>query len=326
MFNDYKQEILQIVNTEAGKFLLSKLGQKPEFPIVDIGKDYFIEDTGERKKDRKVYRATFYSKVPIKQLFVPILDKIHIANDYKRVDKYKAFLHYSELERGNYPQIYLSTDTFYPDADPESTSVDGNVGRSGVDETFSTIRNGAGNLTNAATTDRDCPMYLATPTTNQYQYLERFVCLFDTHTLGGGNVISATLSIYSTTKTNDLGADNVDIVSSSPASNTALTATDYNIANWGTTLFATGIALSSIATNAYNNYTLNASGIAHINTTGVSKFGSRLGKDISGSSPTWASGKRNAPHFVHSDNGSNKPKLVVTYTPSSGAIFFGTNI
>ena len=41
-------------------------------------------------------------------------------------------------------KIGNTTDTFYPDADPESTSVDGTTQRNLVVETFPTIRSGAG--------------------------------------------------------------------------------------------------------------------------------------------------------------------------------------
>lgn len=211
----------------------------------------------------------------------------------------------------------MSTLTVYPDANPESTSVDGTVGRHSVDETFSTIRNGAGTL-NTPSSDQRGPIILASSTLNQYAYVERLVLLFDTSPLGASAVISAaTLSIYAAGKSNNLGADNVEIVTSDPASNTNLTgSTDYPIANWGTTSLATGIALSAISTGAYNDFALNASGLAVISLTAISKFGSRLGKDISGAAPTWLAGQRNelVAALAETAGTSSDPKLVITYT------------
>jgi hypothetical protein len=139
--------------------------------------------------------------------------------------------------------------------------------------------------------------------------------LFDTSSIGSGKIVSAaTLSLFGTTKANALGDPSIDIVSSSPASNTTLAASDYG--NLGSTSFA-NIAYASWSTSGYNDFSLNAGGISNISLTGVSKFGSRLGWDTANSfTGTWAGASTSALRCNQADASgtANDPKLVVTYS------------
>lgn len=128
-------KLIDIVNTEEGKYLLGTLGGKPTSEIVKVTKNSFIEHLEGRS-----FRATFFSKNPIERLFQPIIDKVSIANDYKRVNFREAFLHYSGLKQKLYkfPQIYLTTSTFNP-ASGANSPVDGKADRSSASEVFSSV-------------------------------------------------------------------------------------------------------------------------------------------------------------------------------------------
>lgn len=310
---------ISLINTEAGRYLLSTLGAKPIYPIVKITPNSFVE-----KLDRKTFRATFFSRRPIEQLFAPIIEKIEIANDEWKpiINTHEAFLHYAGLEPKNsiYPQIFLTVSTFNPDANPETTSVDGYVERAGVDETFGTIRGGAGTGSgDTSGSGGGIPRLNATATSNQYSTLIRGIFLFDTSVLSANAIISAaTLSLYV-----DGGADqfsaSINFTSCSPASNTALVSADFNN-TVGSTKFANDKTIVDLVSplNAYEDWTLNASGIAAIDKTGITKFMSRFSVDIEAGTPTWISGGSSfiTPHFAE---GANKPKLVVTYILPPGA-------
>jgi len=330
MFNDYKKDILYLANTEAGRFLLSKLGQKPEFPIVDIGKDYFIEDTGERTKDRKIYRATFYHRVPIKHLFVPILEKIYIANDYKKVDKYSAFLHYSDLERNKkYPQIYLmsSPETFNPDADPETNTVDGDVLRNVAGESFGAIRTGAGTAADDSNTSFKIGDLEAAASTDTYSQLARGILLFNTAPLPDGINISDVSLILRIAAIGPspftITPASYGVVISNPASNTALVAADYNTVSMAKK--SSYVDQSSMSVGSDSTWTFTQAGRDYINLTGITKLATAISYDIDNSAPNWeASDKRSVVTANSAEAGSNIPRLVVTYT-LPGGIFFGSN-
>jgi len=150
--------------------------------------------------------------------------------------------------------------------------------------------------------------------------LTRCVVLFDTSALGDTDTISsATFSLYAQSKTLVGGgltpAVTVAIVSSNPASTSALVAADYADELYGTTDFATRLAYASVSTVAYNDFTLNASGIANISKTGISKFGLRVGADVDNSEPTGTGDTYYDIYFYTADQTgtTNDPKLVVEH-------------
>jgi len=100
-------------------------------------------------------------------------------------------------------------------------------------------------------------------------------------------------------------------------------AADYALANFGSTRFVdSDILISGITTGAYNDFTLNASGIANIAKTGISKFGYRHAVDIDNSAPTWGSGADSYFTASFSDTGSNQPKLDVTFTRAGNILWW----
>ncbi len=100
----------------------------------------------------------------------------------------------------------------------------------------------------------------------------------------------------------------VDVVSFAPTNPASLATSDYAIAKWGTTAWATK-NIADLTPNAYNTWTLNAGGIANINKTGLSSFGLRCGMDIDNSAPSGANAMN-----INFYGGGNPELLVVTYT------------
>jgi hypothetical protein len=220
------------------------------------------------------------------------------------------------------PQLNLGFDTLtvYPDTSTGSTTCDSMVRRDSVDETFSVIRSGDGS--NAYPTNNALQIRLvASTTTNQFSQLVRSGMTFDTSGLtSGATISSAVLSLYWwEVFTNFAGTGTTqEICSFSAATNNNIIASDYG--GFSYTSFAS-LAISSISTEAYTDNTLNASGIANVSKTGISGFGVRHGWDLNNSfTGTWEESKQLTTQARASDYGSNKPKLVVTYTVPASAV------
>ncbi|MCL4419960.1 hypothetical protein M1146_07775, partial [Patescibacteria group bacterium] len=107
-----------------------------------------------------------------------------------------------------------ATVTFNPDADPESTSVDGAVYRilrDGIGEDFSTIRSGAGtNVYSGGLPDYPfAGTYLSSFCTSpNFDSMDRAILLFDTSSLpDDASISAATLSLYVADKNDDYAQD-----------------------------------------------------------------------------------------------------------------------
>lgn len=136
---------------------------------------------------------------------------------------------------------------------------------------------------------------------------------FDTSSIPvGATIDSAILKIYGTLK---LDSGSVTpaavVVSNSQASDTALVGDDFD--QLGTTSFST-ITYASYSTAGYNEFTLNASGLAQINPGGYSKFGLRTDKDIAGTAPPSNHTSQLYCSSVDETGTSQDPILEVTYT------------
>lgn len=211
----------------------------------------------------------------------------------------------------------MATLTVFPDPHTESTSVDGFAHRGDVNETFAALRAGAGTLAVSDGATEYIARLFASTTTDQFKRLTRGVFLFDTSALTADATVSAeTLSIYLFALTTGLGTTSLQVVASTPASDTDLVAADY--AELGTTSFAS-LAFGSVADAAYNDLTLNASGLAAISKTGITKYGTRTEWDRAGSfDGSWSSDANTgvAARFADTADTTSDPKLVLTYEPA----------
>lgn len=212
----------------------------------------------------------------------------------------------SRIEPG---KIGNTTSTFYP-------SSDGYVERNSAASTWASLQSGNG--TANGTSDILC-LFEAHTVSNQWSRLFRAFMKFDTSAIPDTDTISsATLSIYGYLKQ--------DSTSNTPDSNiysgptTTLATTDYQ--NAGTTELATTISYGSWNAAGYNDYSLNASGIANISKTGSSGFSMRNANyDVANVAPTWASGIQTGYFARSSATGgtSNDPVLVVEHAAAGGA-------
>ena len=209
--------------------------------------------------------------------------------------------------------------TFYPDADPESTTVDGRAGWSVANtngDIWATARSNSGN-TSLDSDTINAFQVLADTGSGDWRSFIRAIMLFDASALSG-TIKTSTLSLYATTVDDDFTSDMV-ICSSNPASDTAIVDADGDIGNFGTTEFTDSrTTLAGITTSAYNDFVMNTAGIAH--TSGIVKFGWLAGEDFDNIEPSWVSGDQSLVVISSADETgtSQDPKLVVVeyVTPS----------
>jgi len=211
----------------------------------------------------------------------------------------------------------MPTITVYPAAGANDP-VDGWVGIGGQNSTFPTIRAVAtgndSNVTNASGTY----VYIgASTTSNQFSDLYHGYILFDTSAIPSDAVItSATFSLFGTAKSNGLGSPDIHVGASNPASNSNLVNADFD--KISRTSFGS-VTYAGWSTSAYNDFTLNASGLSNISkgTGARSKFSVQFSWDINNSfTGAWVSSAASSFSAYTADQGGtgNDPKLVVTYT------------
>ncbi|GEM_PF-1844044 len=223
-----------------------------------------------------------------------------------------------------------TTNTFYPDPDTETNSVDGEAGRGAASEDFSTIRSGAGDQS----VDNNASVQIftrltASGTSGEYSWNSRSMFLFYTGPTidAGATIDSATFSLWGDTA----GLDNFGgfagaLVQSSPASNTAIVNSDYNLGNWPPFVRQadTDVTAASWNSAGYNTWTLSATGTANIGKGGTNftKEGLVNSYDFSGSGPGGANKDAYLVGKMSEAAGTdNDPKLVVDwYIPNSAPI------
>lgn len=217
--------------------------------------------------------------------------------------------------------------TVFPNPDAETTSVDGSAQRSlgaGAGQTWTNIRAGAGNGFDDASAEDFLFLMTSDSGSGNWRRINRSFFLFDTSGIPDTDIISdATLSLFGTATVQDALSvtPSVNIYSSNPASNTSIAAADYS--TFGTTAFSTAITYAGWNTAGYNAFLLNASGLAAITKTGVSKFGVRNANyDAPDSAPTWDANKTSyiAANFAEQAATTNDPKLVITHAAVASAV------
>lgn len=214
----------------------------------------------------------------------------------------------------------MATLTVYPDGDPETTTVDGIAFRNATNESWATITAGAGTGNNSTSTSGNIISITSDATLDRYSQLIRAIYLFDTSSLTSGvTVTAAVLSIFGSSKADNLAiTPDIDIYTSTPATNTDIANSDYSQVG-STSQTGSPITYAAWNTAAYNDFTLNATGISNVSKTSVSKFGARNANyDVSGVAPTWTVSTFSNIRGNYADNAgtTNDPKLTVTYLPT----------
>jgi hypothetical protein len=261
---------------------------------------WFRERTTDFRTHPKFGKRAYYA-------FRPFWWTIH-AWDWLIADRFVPRLSYG-----------FSTLTQFPGSTGTDNPVDGVVGVNPAGSSWASIRAAAGDDAQITNTIDDSTL-LQTNASAQYIHMYRAIHCFNTAALtSGASISSAVLSHYVFALLASANVAGYSIDHCSPASTTNLSNSDYNIANWDSVKQATDIAQASITTGAYNDWTLNATGIGNISKTGITKFGLRSSNDLTNTDPIFGNGKTNSLETYMSNQGAttNDPKLVLTYTTAT---------
>lgn len=209
-----------------------------------------------------------------------------------------------------------------PDAHPETTTVDGSIYRNIASQTWAQIIVGTANTTaDDTTTDNARFPTCQKDGDSSFDFYQWFVNLYDTSSLTAAATISdAKVKFYGQTKTSTGPTfSGLGLVLSNPASNTSLAGSDYPSKTL--TRQATDIARAAWSTGAYNEFTLNATGLGNIAKTGITKFGLVSGNEIDNSEPSGGGAGQSDLFDGYAAGGDNPPVLTVTYTlPESSSV------
>lgn len=211
-----------------------------------------------------------------------------------------------------------TTSTFYSAAGAVSP-VDGYSGKDDSD-VWSTTRNATdGNSANNTSVLIEHRNLFGNGNGAGFFTLFRAFHLFDTSSIPDADIISsATLSIFGNSKTIAGSEERLVVVSGNPASNSTISTADYDQA--GAVSF--GETGTTFDTTAYNNVTLNASGLSNISLTGITKFGIKGYYDFSNTTPTATADMVDTYYAADQTGTINDPKLVIEHTAANTGNFF----
>ena|SRR3990167_202737 len=211
--------------------------------------------------------------------------------------------------------------TFYPDANPESTSVDGIVGYSiGDTTTWASIHDKTdGDASTTVDSGTTGIVMIRRDASNNWVDMRRGILLFDTSSITNNfTVQSGTFSIMPNTINNNDFTDSMTLCASTPASNTSLVVGDYD--QYGATKFATDVTVASMGAGTYSNWGLNDSGIAAVNVSGVTKFALLCTNDFANTTPGGTGDGRTQVTFRLADytGATSDPMLIINYSSGGG--------
>ena len=242
----------------------------------------------------------------------------------------KATVTLSEFNIPAGGSVSIDPDTFYPDADAETSSCDGWVhGDNAAGATWATIVEGAGVGGSASDVYLIGTEFRGYTVSGKWDRLRRGIAGFDTSSIpDGATITAATLSFYGRAKEDSLSVTpNINVYSAAPASPTNLVAGDFD--STGTTAFCdTAITYAGWNTGTpgtINNFVLNAAGLASISKVAATFFALQnanydVAERLGTSAPTWGSGLTSHIQAWGSEQGAGyKPQLVVTYTVTQQA-------
>lgn len=203
-------------------------------------------------------------------------------------------------------KIGNTVSTFYPSSD-SSIYLE--------NATWSTVHDG----TSGTLYDSGGLTYLLTRHLSAKYHIWRFFMVFDTSALPDtDNISDAVLSVYTTVKGGT--ASHAYNIYGSTCS-TTVTGTDFDLCD-AVPQCDTEITHASLATGAYNNYTLNATGRGNISKTSLSKFVYREAyKDAGNVAPDTENNTYFELRSMDFSGTASDPKLVVTHSAGGGSTF-----
>jgi hypothetical protein len=336
-----QKALLWLVNTREGRDFLC-IDQR--FPVIhEIAKNFIRHHEFVRVEKSKKY-PTGWKRVTTSEFRVGAKYANIIRYRWEAWQDYLADYHVAlflremprqyvpeyAMVRGQQASVMHTTTTVYPDPNPETTTMDGNAFRFlgvGSGEAWGTLRVGAGTGSADSSAD-DYYVEIGNDTTVNWRILFRSIFLFDTSSIPDTDIISAgTLSLRGNSKSDGVSiTPDLNIYASTPASNTAIANADYNQTGGSSpTAFSTAVTYAGFSTSGYTDFALNASGLAAISKTGVSKFSARNANyDAANSAPTnpgAATVSILQGYFADQSGTTSDPKLVVTHAaPAVGHI------
>ena len=224
----------------------------------------------------------------------------------------------------------MTVSTFYPDADPETTSVDGFIGHTSAQPagaSWASKRDAVdGSTATPSGATMDCRIASADDTGSGWELFERIFTLFDTATgLPDTDTISeVTLEVVCESKANTISGapQSVTVITTTPASNTNLVIGDYD--QVGTVHQSGDLTIASITADSatFNVFTFNATGRDNVSKTGVSKFGIRIVSEADNAEPahTGQGGVEGRVTLSTAEEilvGDKRPKLVVPHAEAA---------
>jgi len=314
-FKQHQKELLQIINSDAGRYLL---GIKRREPILKITPSsiHFLRGLG---KEGVHLTGQFFGYEKFAKWLMPSLAKKEIAQEEwfkKPVNNLDAFLHFSGLQnKPGFPDIFLAGTAFY------SAAGDGQVYNNPGSGTWTQCRDATdGTVVNY--TDAVTYFVIADPN----PVVGRSFYPFNTASLTAAAIITTGANKFHW-QFNSWGADvgtrpTITIVASTVTSTTVLALADFN--NFGTTEF-TNTRFDTAGKVADTDYTitLNTSGDAAISKTSFTKFCIRTNFDIDNSAPAGGSAQEILSYYSEQSGTSKDPYLEINYFIPGGGMLFG---
>lgn len=303
----HQKKLLWFANTSVGRYVLRVHGKRSSVgknKITQILPNAILwEEKGELKAEFRTHNK--FAK-RLYHAFKPAWYLIHFL-DWLFLDRF------SWANRFSFGFLTL---TVFPDADPETTTVDGSV------RNIQLIATGWATILAATdgtdTNDNGTSFFISRCQENGTELAcTRSIFVWDTSSLTADAKISGAVASVYITAVSASSAYTTRFTSSTPASSTAVGVADYD--QIGTGALADDLLSSSATTSAYNDFTLNATGLLDVNPVGNSSFGFRdLDHDINGTEPAAAEDYRITVRSADFAGTTSDPKLVVTYSFGGG--------
>lgn len=223
----------------------------------------------------------------------------------------------------------MATTKFYPDAHPESTSVDGFV-KNNSSKTWDTVHD----ATTGTFDSEGAGGYVFMRRNSSNTDIRKWFFLIDTSSLGTDTISSATFNVQAgndqrSGHSNTIKA--VHLVQTSPASNTELSTNDFD--QCGATDNPTEgsdspVTIASMSNNTYFQYILNATGIGWIDKNGITKLGLRSTWDVTDTEPAEENSTGSGTNIIPQEFSGNTagPYLEVVHVAGAAGFAFSQSI
>ena len=310
-FSKHESKLLWLANSWAGKYIFrfKKMGHSLSNKIVKITPNS-VGEFVDFKDGKATIKEHFFSRNEYaRKLYFALLPMWYTMHTWDMV-----------ANLFNQPQLNFGFDslTVNPGSIGSNNPVDGYVRESTSNQAWADLVDATGNQVKYTGSTEEMIAVACDSINNRYNRVQRSIYLFDTSALtSGATISSAVISFYVVWKNDNFSAaPNMNVYSSNPASTNSLIAADFS--TLADTALSTAIAYASLA-SSYNDFTLNSTGRSNISKTSISKFGARNASyDVANSAPTWQGNGFASVTSYFSNNATNKPKLVVTYTVVAG--------